>query len=146
MSLCRWLACRTITLHYMTLHDTHTHTGENVRTYVCVCVCVCVSVPITGTSGRARTPSTAKRDRPEGQFRRRVKVFARGLALNLRHTGSVFGADSSLGLVEGRASEPLGFSGTGRCTVRPDLRGTYRADGSLRREVEQSKDCTFLSS
>jgi hypothetical protein len=68
-------------------------------------MCVCVSVPITGTSGRARTPSTAKRDRPEGQFRRRVKVFARGLALNLRHTGSVLGADSSLGLVEGRASE-----------------------------------------
>lgn len=61
-----------------------------------------MSVPITGTSGRASTPGTAKMDKPERQFRRKVKPYARDLALNLRHTESVFGADSSLGLVEGR--------------------------------------------
>jgi len=131
MSLCRWSACRPITLHYthghvgpcqhtrehkrdrhwisvyescaggwlvvplhdMTLHYiTHTYgcqTGVN-GVYVCVCVCVCISVPITGTDTPqpCEHPSTAKNDRQEGQFMRKVKLNARDLALNLRHTDS----------------------------------------------------------
>ncbi len=69
---CRWLACRAITLHDITLH---THTGVK-GVYVCMYVCVYVYLCPSRAQIHPQPcehPSTAKRDRPEGQFMRRIK-------------------------------------------------------------------------